>query len=227
MLELELLKSDIVVLSDSNNPRLLNPDFLERNAIVPKGKGWEPTDVIVTPPFARVQYANGVRIQAEENKLQFTCEKFKEFPWRAELPRIAATYLDVLPHVTYRSVGLNYQLTSSLPQGQAAEDQLMTQLLKAGPWTNYAGGLTGVNFEFQYRAGQPKLALRVGAKEVATPNGGRKLEGYMFQANIHHDFAPADKTPRREYMTTLGDRCNEVIALIEQLALEPTWQKPH
>jgi hypothetical protein len=167
-----------------------------------------------------------VIVQVEENKLQFSCVKTKEFAWATELPRIAATYLEVLPHVAYRGVGLNYQLISKHPQGQAAEDQLIARLLVPGPWSEYAGGLTGANVELQFRKSEPQLALRVGVQEINTPEG-KKLEGYQFRANIHHDFSPEERTQRREYMTRLGDKYSEVVEVIKLLQLEPTWQKQY
>jgi hypothetical protein len=222
MLDLELLKTDIVVLSESNNPRLLNHDFLERNAIIPKG--WIPSNIVVTPPFALIQYENGISIQVEENKLQFTCSKPSEFNWASELPKIATTYLDVLPHVSYKAVGLNFQLISKQPKGQDAEDQLIEKLMKTGPWLQHTGGLTGVVIEYQFRKNQPWLNLRVGVRETSSPQGSM-LEGFIFNANSHYDFTPTDVTPRREYMTSLADKYDEILHLINLLPLEQSWQK--
>jgi len=222
MLDLELLKTDIVVLSDSNNPRLLNHDFLERNAIIPRG--WKLSNVVVTPPFALVQYENGISIQVEENKLHFSCSKPSEFNWASELPKIASTYLDVLPHVAYKAVGLNFQLASKQPKGQDAEDQLIAKLMKKGPWLEHANGVTGVVIEYQFRKNQPWLNLRIGVHEAPSPQGN-KLEGYVFSANSHYEFTPTDVTQRREYMTSLSEKYSEILQLINLLPLEQLWQK--
>jgi hypothetical protein len=53
-MELKMVSTSVVVLSEGNNPRLLNPDFLERNRIV--SAEWKAQDVVVTPPFAQVVY---------------------------------------------------------------------------------------------------------------------------------------------------------------------------
>lgn len=95
MLDLTLQSVSIVILSDGNNPRLLNPDFLERTSIVPKE--WEAANVIVTPPLAIVTYTNGVTVQLDEQKVQFLCSTPSKFPWKRDLPGIATTFLDVLP----------------------------------------------------------------------------------------------------------------------------------
>jgi hypothetical protein len=55
-IKLEIVNASVVVLPEGNNPRLLNPDFLERNRIVPTE--WKIYDVVVTPPFAQVNGRN-------------------------------------------------------------------------------------------------------------------------------------------------------------------------
>ena len=95
MADFKLVNAAIVVLAESNNPRLLNPDFLERNKIVPEK--WEPKNVLITPPYATVQYAEGITISVEETKLQFAVDPDRLATWRELLPGIAIRYLEVLP----------------------------------------------------------------------------------------------------------------------------------
>ena len=114
------MQTSVVVLSDSNNPRLLNPDFLETNGIVPKdwSQDSENTKVIVTPPFSLIEYANGIRVQMEENNVQFVATKPAEIDWDTALPALASSFLDVLRHVQYRAVGLNYVISCDEPEGE-------------------------------------------------------------------------------------------------------------
>ena len=76
----------VVILSDGNNPRILNPDFLDRNAIVPPN--WKADNVLVTPPFAQVFYPEGVQIFIDENKLQFTCSKLLRLIGRKDFQKL-------------------------------------------------------------------------------------------------------------------------------------------
>lgn len=46
---LEMLNASVVVLSEGNNPKLLNHDFLARNKIVPED--WNVRDVVITSFF--------------------------------------------------------------------------------------------------------------------------------------------------------------------------------
>ena len=76
---MELTQVAIVVVSQGNNPRILNPDFLAHNGIVPGG--WKPTNVIVLPPMAAVSYENGVQVTLEGEKVLLQVNIPDQFDW--------------------------------------------------------------------------------------------------------------------------------------------------
>ena len=86
MTSLVLTKVSVVVRSQGNNPRILNPDFLTSNGIVPSG--WKPVDVTVLQPLAWVRYTNGVQINLETENVQFTANAPSECDWAEDLPRM-------------------------------------------------------------------------------------------------------------------------------------------
>lgn len=216
MANFDLVTASIVVLADSNNPRILNPDFLDRNKIVPGG--WSPTNTIVTPPFSTVQYAEGFSISIEETKLQFVADTLKLIGWKEILPAIAIRYLEVLPHVVYKSVGLNFTLSSNEPTAELAEKILMERMLKHGEWFNFKGGMTGVVLDLQYRASQPFLSVKLGAREIVQGEK-RNLRGYFIVANYHHDFSPEQTDTRAQYIRHVGTKYNELLLLLQQMPL--------
>jgi hypothetical protein len=218
MLNLKLQVASVVVLSQGNNPSLLNPDFLERNAIVPKE--WKPIQTIVTPPLATVQYDNGVSVVAEERKLSFSASGVSvgTREWAAMLARAARSYLEVLHHVSYTAVGLNFVHSSSSPQGQAAEEMLISCFLKEGEWQRHAGGMTGANLEFQFRRAYPHLTLKVAVRETVQA-GGKELDGFGFIGNYHHDFAPEDLQQRAQFIESIETRETDLHALFNKLPL--------
>src|SRR6266853_3597720 len=215
-LDLAHINTSVVVIAESNNPRLLNPDFLERNQIVPKG--WTSKNVVVTPAFSNVEYDNGVDIQVEDSKLQFSVKYPDKVDWKQLLPTIVITYLEVLPHVSYRAVGLNYLWHASAPTGKEAEAQLKKNLLVDGPWLKFGHGITGANIEFQYRASYPYLSIRVGVRE-GEKEGQKVLESYGIHANLHLAVTQDQKTERNAFITSLSTRYDEAISLVKQLPL--------
>lgn len=216
MLSVKLDNVAIVVISDSNNPRLLNPDFLERNSIVPKD--WKVKDVLVTPPFAHVLYENGVQIILEENKLHIVSQQPDLVSWDHELPSVATSFLDMLPHVPYRSVGLNFVFLSDQPRGMEAEKTLIDKFLKQDSWLDFGQGITGATLEFQYRATKPQMNVKIGVLE-RRDSSGASLEGFIFTVNFHHDFGTEEKKERAAYINSIGLRQAEFLQFLEKLPL--------
>jgi len=105
-MELEMLNASVVVLSEGNNPKLLNHDFLARNKIVPED--WTVRDIVITPPFSNMVYENDVQFVVELNKLQVRSAKPEQIDCIRELPKMVMEYLRILPHVSYLGVGINY-----------------------------------------------------------------------------------------------------------------------
>jgi hypothetical protein len=195
-MDLKLAKVSVVVLSEGNNPRLLNPDFLERNGIVPVD--WPVKDVLVTPPLAQITYENGVQFLVEIGKVQIQVNKPEAVAWEKKLPDMATTYLDLLPHVTYRAAGVNFIFNAS-----RYPDRPYIRLLKEGRWLTSAGGLTGAIVELQYRNELPNMNVRVGVQDSADSNPGSP-EPLVFTVNFHHDFNPDDSSGRAAFIGSIG-----------------------
>lgn len=215
MNKLKLETVTAVIVSDGNNPRILNQDFLERNDIVPAG--WKEKQVIVTPPFSLVEY-EGLSVQMEENKLSITAKNIPSFAWDQLLPKVAIRMLEVLPHVSYKAVGLNFSLYAETTIGQDAENKLIEQLLAKGDWLYVHGGITGAVVELQYRKSFPHLNVKVGVRETITDKG-RQLGGYTVMANFHHDFEPKDVNERTAFISKVAEYEKEIHQLINSLPI--------
>jgi len=216
MLNVNLQNVAIVVLSDGNNPRLLNQDFLERNGIVSKDLKVE--NVLVTPPFSQVAYANGLQILVEENKLQFVSSLPDLFDWKAELPKISTTYLRVLPHVSYRAVGLNLNYKCEDLLGAEAESRLIKEMLREGPWLTSKGGVTGTTIELRYRSSQPHMNVKIGlSEEPPKGKGDKKARVLVLNVNFHHGFLPDRSGERERFMDTLKFRHDEFLEFLKIL----------
>jgi len=214
MLSIKLENVTIIVVADSNNPRLLNPDFLDRNNIVPKE--WKVKDALVTPPFAQVSYESGVRVLLEENRLHVMSQQPDMIPWERALPAVVTSFIEVLHHVSYRSVGLNFVFLSDQPRGVEAEQALMGTFLKQGPWLNLRQGMTGAVLEFQYRETQPQMNVKIGVLEKRD-SVGISLEGFIFTVNFHHDFKVEETKERADYINSVGMRRTEFMKFMETL----------
>jgi hypothetical protein len=114
MLPLVLHWVNVVILAKSHNPSILNPDFLRINNIVPPD--WEANEVLTTPAFATVRYPTNVVFLLDQERLEVRKECDTSFQDKYEVHNFASRYVEVLPHVSYTSVGLNWQISIKIDE---------------------------------------------------------------------------------------------------------------
>ena len=95
----------VVVTAEFHNPSILNPDFLIAHGIVPAS--WAVVDSLATPPLGVVRYDNGVSLTVDQSRLTLTENANPRFGETHRVHDIGKSYLRELPHVPYRSLGLN------------------------------------------------------------------------------------------------------------------------
>lgn len=208
-MDLKLQNASVVVLSEGNNPKLLSHDFLARNGIVPED--WQIRDIVITPPFSQILYENGVQFTVEINKLQVRANNPELIDWEKELPAMASKYLELLPHVTYKGVGINFVYFSE----NLAENPL-EGLLQEGPWLHREGGLSGASVELNYREQIPQFNLKIEKKSVPAQDGDFQSR-LVFNVNYHHNFEPGQERERIEYIHTIARLRNRFLDYAKSL----------
>ena len=99
----------VVVTAEFHNPSILNQSFLVSQEIV--SKDWEVEEAITTPPFSVLRYSNGIQWIVEQSKLTVSEKPESSFKDEYQVHQLANRYLEKLPHVPYRSLGLNCQVS--------------------------------------------------------------------------------------------------------------------
>ena len=100
----------VVVTAEFHNPSILNPDFLASHGIVPED--WTVAETVTTPPVSVVKYENGISWTVDQSRLTITENCGPTFQDSYRVHALVDTYLEKLPHVPYRELGLNYQLST-------------------------------------------------------------------------------------------------------------------
>lgn len=104
----------VVVTAEFHNPSILNPDFLASHEIVPKD--WVAAERLTTPPVSVVKYDNGVDWTVDQSQLAVTEKVGPAFGDSYRIHALAVAYLRTLPHVPYRSLGLNCRVSRQQQQ---------------------------------------------------------------------------------------------------------------
>lgn len=184
-----LLSISIVVSARDHNPSLLNPDFMERRRIVPKGYELsEPP--LCTPPISVLKYRQGIDFVVEPNKLQVLERIRGKFPGRVTAPKIAARYITTLPHVKYTGVGINF---FGVFNRENPELWLKERFINKGPWDEEPTALSSVEFKFVYPVEDALLNVLVRPGKINLPSVEQE-PGVSVNFNYHHDIVqyPAD-----------------------------------
>ena len=171
----------VVVTAEFHNPSILNPDFLVSREIV--SSDWVVTEAVTTPPVSIVQYDNGIQWMVDQSNLNVT--EICESPFRDNyhVYGLVSTYLSKLPHVPYRSLGLNS--VASLKQEQPAK-WLIQRFLKLGSWLEGQPEVIGLEPSFILDAGDATCNLSLREGWVQSPNDGNQESAVIASANVHH-----------------------------------------
>lgn len=178
-----LNQHSIVVVGDTHNPSILNPDFLVHQNIVPKAWGWKVSETFTTPPLAVVRYQNDVAITVEPNKLQVTDGGVESDPAASKAAEVASAYVSTLPHVRYKAVGINFQ---SITDNPSPEELLKKRFLKPGPWWASVSTLHAAGLRLVYiLSDAARVTLLIDAGEATDAHGENKRPVVVIRANIH------------------------------------------
>ena len=185
-MELELLNASVVVLAQEHNPTILHPAFLAAQGIVPRE--WECGEPpICTPAFSIVKYKTGITFTVEGNRLVVTEEKPAGNPDESEVPKLALAYVQKLPHVRYRALGVNF---AGCCLREDPERFLIETFLKAGPWNDETRPMKALGARFVYQL--EDAILRMGLDGGQVSREGESASAILVNGNYHSEF-PSEK----------------------------------
>ncbi len=195
--DLELIELSVVLVADSNNPSIINPDFLKYNGIV--DPSFEVKDFpISTPAFSQVAYKNGITVTSDPARVLI--QQSKELT-KANMmsPGIAKRYLQCVPHVPYSAIGIN-------PKGfrrmLVQEPNVIVNMLRnRGTWMSFQDVNPDVRLKAIYRYHGRVISLDVMSTQRTENN--QKIAGILFQANVHRDLTETNAASRIQFLQSV------------------------
>lgn len=212
----KLIELAVVLVAHSNNPSILNPDFLIHNGIVSDGAEVEQP-VISTPAFSQARFKSGVVITADPDRVIFSTAGLSDE--KTEAPRMAKRYLQRVPHTPYRAIGVNPKLIASSADH---EPGVADALRDRGAWMSFKDVMPRVALKFVYSYGDRTINLDVA--DVIHEENGKTLHERMFLANIHRELIESNTKSRNERIKSIldawEDDVNDVRCLIGKFCQE-------
>ncbi len=170
----------VVVTAEFHNPSILNRDFLISREIVPDD--WEVAEAITTPPIAVVKYSNGIQWSVEQSNLAVIEDCGPSFQDNYRVYALVSAYLQKLPHVPYRSLGLNCVVSAKRDN----PDKWVTQrFLKQRTRQRRNPKVIRMMPNFTFDVGDALCNLSFSVGQITTQQG-EPGPAVIVNSNVHH-----------------------------------------
>jgi len=206
----------IVILGRNHNPTILNPDFLKRNDIVEVD--WElQSPPICVEPMAQVHFKNGVKINAQLEKITFSESIAGKEAQEILIPEIAYKYTKTLPHVEYAAIGINPQGRISVEgDKEASQEFLKETFITSGPWQTFGDSPVKASINFTYTFGDVVCNLGIEEKSLKFSEK-ESIPVLVFAANLHHILVGDDREDRLMSLHKIIREWEKDMALYKEL----------
>jgi len=111
-MESKLRRADIVIIASAHNPSIIAPQWLKDNSLIIES----PIHFVHTPDFSLFD-SESFSLVVDHQRLQITAKKQDKESLRS-LANIASNYVKLLPHIPYRSLGLNFIWSIHFDEGE-------------------------------------------------------------------------------------------------------------
>ena len=198
--DINLIEFSVVFVAMSNNPSILNPDFLYHNGIV--DASWEVQDPrISTPAYSQVTFDGGLTVKAVPDRIIFEqIEKGKLPVEDIVCPKIAKIYLNKVPHVPYRAVGINLKGFRTLQN--KTDEKVADALIEKGEWMSFKDTIPDIQIKAIYSYEKRKISFDINQINKQEKDE-KQIPGILFQANIHRDIHETNPIRRVETISSI------------------------
>lgn len=218
----EIRDFSIVVVADNQNPSILNPDFLKYNKIVPSD--WElAMPPICTPALSQVVFKNGVNIVSQSDRVTFW-EALDSDNLVFQIPEIFCEYIDIVPVVDYKAVGININAHLIIENKENNQDTVLTKLISEGKWKNFQDKSPDAAVQFIYKLDNANLTIGIQEANMKKHPNNELVNVLNFAANFHRELTnatyPEIKSSVKNIIQSCNTDLNTFLSFIEQAFLQ-------
>lgn len=176
-----LINVSVVLVAKHHNPSLLNPDFLRINGLAGEDMAVRADQTLVTPAFSRVIFDNGISWAVDPDRCTIQEEINDSLRDKYHIHQPASKYIETLPHLPYRAIGLNWKLWRPVAQpDQWLKQQFMKESFVAGALV----APTSLVFQFPPSEGSRcTLNIQAAIRQDSNENG------ILADFNFHFDLS--------------------------------------
>lgn len=175
----------IIIAAKDLSPSILNPDFLKYGDVVPSD--WQYSQQpIFTNNSAQITYDNGVRINAQPNRVAFAQVFSTQDQPQVQVETMAIKFAEKLPNADYQAVGVNPRgLVPFLESERGAHDFLFKKLFASGSWQEFGQAPAQAAIQLSYALEQGQLNLAINEAKLQTQEQ-KKISAVVFSGNFNY-----------------------------------------
>lgn len=197
-----LRRALVVILATSHSPAVISPEWLRESGLIQ-----EPATQFVNSPQFSVFESESFALIVDDQRLQLTARK-QDTESLEEIQRIAAKYVRLFPHISYRALGLNFVWLLEAAIGESVP--------QIGVTIGTIDDLSGVFTDHQLAYGSIIYAERdpYRLRLMVEPEGANTL---VCNFNYHHNvegFPAARVAERVEAFLQLWEHSRTVAATV-------------
>lgn len=195
-MRIDLVEFSIVVVAQSNNPTILNPDFLRHNGIVSADRALhDDQPPLTTPMLSQVAFEDGLVVRANPATITFAQAADGLARENIDCPAVAMGYLRTIPHVPYTALGVNPKAVIRNPPFT----RLSKMLPAEGGWMTFGPNVPRFELKATYQMEDRQIALAL--QEAQTKQG----DALLCTANIHREVEEANQQMRVNSILSMLD----------------------
>jgi len=198
-MEIKLGRADIVIVASAHNPSIVSPQWLKEKKLIVE----DPKQFVHTPDFSLFD-SETFSLVVDRERLQITAKK-QDRETLKSLASVGSGYINLLPHVPYRSLGLNFVWLAESDEG----DVLPKINISVGFINNLSSILTDQELNYGciiYARKDPYLL-----KLTIEPRGKNTL---VYNFNYHHGVEGLNKDKILEHLgnfMSLYEKSKEIV----------------
>lgn len=184
-MNLSIQEISIIIAAKDLSPSVLNPDFLKYGDIVPSD--WQYSQQpIFTKNSVQITYDNGVRINAQPNRVAFAQAFLTQEQPQFQIEMMAIKFAEKLPNANYQAVGINPRGLVPFPENdRGAHDFLFTKLFASGSWQEFGQAPAQAAIQLSYTLEQGQLNLAINEAKLQTPEQ-KEISALVFSGNFNY-----------------------------------------
>ncbi|MEM6402258.1 MAG: hypothetical protein AAF757_18845 [Cyanobacteria bacterium P01_D01_bin.116] len=181
---LQIQELAIAITAKNLNPNIVNLDFLTYSNII--SSEWElARQPVYTKKLTQLVFQNGIAIVAQPNRIVFAESIDTKDIQELQISQVAATYIEKLPNVEYKAVGINPKGFVTFTEPNSASNYLLNNLLASGEWREF--GKTpikaAIQLAYTLESSQLNLTINEGLLKVSEE---KSVPAVLFSGNFDY-----------------------------------------